>query len=178
MDIEFQIAIMAGVAVIVSAIISSFVSLYISRKTFGKESEKNAIRYLERKIEYLEKQKHELREFMKGTPSSQEPASAIAELTSGRFNLTFDILEKISHYLNDNARQELFEHGKRIRQAFAIEMAIKKGMVVKEVKEKESFLSGPQIIDQMNKFADDVTLGLEKELSISTSTIERISGLR
>lgn len=174
-DPKILIAIIAAGTALLSALISSIVSLYISRKSFSKETDKTAIGYLEKKIELLEKNKNKLWKFMNRTPDNQDPATVLAELTKGRFDLAKDVLREIEHYLNDGVRKKLSDDCEYANKTFAIEIAKEKGIIENE---KESSLSGSQIIDQMHKFADNLSSALNTELIASVKGIEKLSDLK
>ena len=175
MDTKILVAIIAAFTAILSAIISSLVTLYVSRKSLSKESDKNAIRYIERKIELLEKQKNKLSEFMRRAPKEQDKASAFAELILGRFNLANEVLKEIGHYLNDETRQQLSDDYEIVGKSLALEKAKDDGF---DVTDDNKLIKGPKIMDRMNDFAENLSLSINKELVSSVNRIEKISGLR
>lgn len=175
MDTKVLISIISACTVVVSATISSLVTLYVSRRSLSKESDKNAIRYLERKIELLEKQKSQLTDFMRRSPEKQDAASAFAELTTGRFNLAKDVLREIEHYLNDEVRKQISDDCDIVSKSFALELAKEKGV---STNDDGNSITGPKIMDRMHEFADKLALALDKELIASVNGIETLSGLR
>lgn len=175
---KMTVAVIAAIAAVLAALISSSVTVYVTKKSVRTDTNKVALEYLNRKISSLEQQRRKLIEAGRSKPhhGGWGPGAA-AEAVDNSYSGATQAFEEIKHYLPTDVASRLGETKASIDSALTFERAKAHGIIKKDAEWRgppSKFKSGPDILDAMIKFSRDVDSAVDDELKSSTRRIETI----
>jgi len=183
-DSSILVAVIAVFGVLISALVSAFVSILVSRWSVKNDRDRSATEYLRRKIEVLERHKaalvHDgcepLSSFAK-TPNGI--AEAAAKALIGSFGSTGRVFAEAKHYLEPHVSQALSQRLDLIHRSMARERAKSWGVDVAQGRDNRlSLIRGANNVEAMRGFIDSVQQSIDSELSISVQKIEQLIHVR
>lgn len=181
LDPTILVALIAAAGVLLSGLLSAFVSIWMSHRSTKIDKSKTAIEYLRSKIEILERQKAALsNKGGKHSYSVKNPdriAKATAEALDNGFTLSRDVFNETRHYLAPERCAALSESLNLIEKSLAYERAKAWG-IAKEPShwkgDTSCLIKGADNINAMIDFIRTVEETIENEISVSVQKIEHL----
>jgi hypothetical protein len=180
-DPKILIALIGGSTAIFAAIIARFTALAVATRAGKKDSDKNAIEYLNRKIQLLEQNKQRiLKVNRKPRDMSGSIAEQLADGTQERFQLAGEVIEDVDHYLKKGSCNTLHDQLARINESMAFHKGLNFGVIKSPddwTGDKSRLIEGSNMIESMNSFSDSVYDMIDRELRESAKQVEQLTGL-
>ena len=174
MDPKVIAALIGGIAVLLSAIISYIISKNV-------EQRKSTLEYLRNKIALLEKKKKELlslgREKPNGKVTKNNLVNKAATAIENSYDASVATFHELSHYLDAESVKHMIERITLMDKSLTIARGEHiLGESFQEV-DKHTLLKGIEALSEMTNITNSIRTLIADELSSSVQQMEKLSGL-